>query len=54
MAVSKENSRIVVTIPKEIKKEFEKNARKENRSLSNYVSTILIHWYEQLRKDREE
>ena len=41
MSVSDKNARIVITTSKEVKKELEKLAKKEDRSLSNYISVIL-------------
>jgi predicted HicB family RNase H-like nuclease len=41
MAVSKENDRIMVTLPRELKEQLEKEAAAENRSLSNYILTLL-------------
>jgi len=41
MAVSKENTRVLITIPKTLKKELEEIARVENRSLSNYVLNLI-------------
>lgn len=41
MSVSDKNSRIVITTSKEVKKELEKLAKKEDRSLSNYISVVL-------------
>jgi metal-responsive CopG/Arc/MetJ family transcriptional regulator len=41
MAISKENTRVLITIPKTLKKELEEIARIENRSLSNYVLNLI-------------
>ena len=41
MAISKENTRIQVTIPKDLKKQLEEKARAENRSVSNYIVTLI-------------
>lgn len=41
MAVSKDNDRIVIMVTKEVKAQLEQLADKDNRSLSNYASTIL-------------
>lgn len=41
MAVSKDNDRIVIMVTKEVKSQLEQLAKKDNRSLSNYASTIL-------------
>ena len=41
MAVSKDNTRTNITIPKELKAELEEIAKKQNRSFNNLVITIL-------------
>ena len=41
MAVSDDNTRIIVTLPKTLKEELQNEAYKERRSLSNYVLTII-------------
>ena len=41
MAISKENTRIQVTIPKDLKKQLEEKAKLENRSVSNYIVTLI-------------
>lgn len=43
MAVAEDNTRVQVTMPKELRKELEEEAKKENRSLSNYIVHILLH-----------
>ncbi len=42
MAVSKDNQRILITIPNEIKSKLEIKAKAENRSVSNYVCNLII------------
>lgn len=42
MAVSKDNVRILITVPIEVKKELENAARRENRSVSNYVCNLIV------------
>lgn len=42
MAVAKDNTRIQVTIPKKIKKQLEKKAEENHRSVSNYVASLII------------
>ena len=39
--MSKDNTRIALTIPKELKVELEKLAQKENRSLNNLILTLI-------------
>jgi len=41
MAISDDNTRIIVTLPKTLKAELQKEADKERRSLSNYILTII-------------
>lgn len=52
MPVSKDNGRIVITVTKEVKAELEALADKDNRSVSNYVATILQKHVEK-EKDRD-
>lgn len=40
--VSDENTRILIRIPKEAKEKLEKKAKKENRSVSNYVLNLIL------------
>ncbi len=41
MAISKNNTRTLITIPKELKKQLEKLAKNDNRSFNNLVVKIL-------------
>lgn len=41
MSISKENTRIQVTLPKELKEKLEKKAKENNRSVSNYVVKLI-------------
>jgi len=41
MTISKDNSIIQVIIPKHLKTQLEEKAKKENRSVSNYVLTMI-------------
>ena len=41
MAISKENTRIQVTMPKKLKEQIEEKAKLENRSVSNYIVTLI-------------
>jgi hypothetical protein len=41
MSVSDENTRIQVTIPKEIKQKLKDRAREHDRSISNYIVTLI-------------
>lgn len=44
--ISENNTRTLITIPKELKKELEEIAVKENRSFNNLVITILKEYIE--------
>ncbi len=41
MAISSDKIRILITVPKDMKVKLEEVARKENRSVSNYVYTLI-------------
>ena len=41
MSISKENIRIQITLPKELKEKLEKKAKEDNRSVSNYVVKLI-------------
>ena len=41
MTISKNNTRTLITIPKELKKQLEKIAKQDNRSFNNLVVKIL-------------
>jgi len=41
MAISKDNARTVITIPKELKKQLENLAKQDSRSFNNLVVKIL-------------
>ncbi len=49
MAVSKDNTRTNITIPKELKAELEEIAKKQNRSFNNLVITILKDYRDTLK-----
>ena len=46
MAVSEENTRTNITIPKELKKRLEEIAKSKNRSFNNLVITVLMDYVE--------
>lgn len=46
--ISKQNTRMLITISKELKEKLGKKAVEENRSLNNLVVTILL---KELRKN---
>lgn len=39
--ISKDNTRIQITLPKELKKKLEKKAKEDGRSVSNYVVKLI-------------
>ena len=41
MSISKDNTRIILTIPKDLKAELEKIAQEQNRSVNNLILTII-------------
>ncbi|MBA4495256.1 hypothetical protein ACFO25_00215 [Paenactinomyces guangxiensis] len=42
MTVSKENTRVQVTMPKTLREALEKEAENDSRTLSNYIVHILL------------
>jgi metal-responsive CopG/Arc/MetJ family transcriptional regulator len=46
MAVGKDKVRFYVTMPKDLKLLLEKRAQEENRSVSNYIVTVLQKYIE--------
>lgn len=44
MSISKENTRTLITISKELKKQLEEIAKKDNRSFNNLVVKILKNY----------
>ncbi|GAA0082967.1 ribbon-helix-helix domain-containing protein [Clostridium sp. CTA-6] len=42
MAISKNNIRIKITIPKEMNEQLKLKASKEQRSVSNYVYKLIV------------
>jgi len=41
MTISKDNTRTLITIPKELKKQLEEIAKQDNRSFNNLVVKVL-------------
>lgn len=50
MAVSKESTRALIVLPKNVKRQLEDKAKKENRSMSNYVLNLILKDLEQSGK----
>lgn len=46
MAISEENTRTNITIPKELKKQLEEIAKNENRSFNNLIITVMKEYLE--------
>lgn len=46
MAVSKDNTRIIITLPKQLKEDAERIAEKETRTLSNLAIVALKEYIE--------
>lgn len=43
MAINKEkNTRIVITLPKEIKEKIQIQANKDNRTMTNYIVNLIL------------
>ena len=49
MAISQDNTRTLITIPKELKVKLEEQARKEHRSFAELVRHILFEYVEENR-----
>ena len=49
-SISNENTRINITISKELKAKLEELAKKDNRSFNNYVITVLKEHVDNLNK----
>ena len=41
MSISKDNTRMILTIPKDLKAELARIAQEQNRSANNLISTII-------------
>ncbi len=41
MTISESNTKILIVIPKELKTKLEKKAEENNRSVSNYIVTLI-------------
>jgi len=51
LSISDKNDRLTVIIPKALKEEIRQLAEKENRSMGNYIVTILENYVEQNKKN---
>lgn len=44
MTIDKEkNTRIVITLPKEVKEKLQECAKKDNRTMTNYIVNLIIN-----------
>ncbi|MBP1919640.1 DNA-binding protein [Youngiibacter multivorans] len=43
MAVGKDKTRILLTLPMDLKDELTKEAKRDNRSLNNYILNLLLN-----------
>lgn len=50
MTISKDNIRMSLIVSKELKKNLEEQAKKDNRSVNNLINTVLIEY---LNKKKE-
>ena len=41
MSISKDNTRMILTIPKDLKAKLERIAQEQNRSVNNLILTII-------------
>lgn len=41
MAISEKNKRVIITMPRDLHEQLTLEANKENRSISNYIVTVL-------------
>lgn len=51
MAISENNTRTNITIPKDLKALLEKKAKEENRSFNNLVITVLQEYAKSFAQD---
>ena len=52
MVIAKDNMRLPVTMPKELYKDLQELADKENRSVSNYIVSTLKQKVEQQKSPK--
>lgn len=45
MSISKDNIRMSLIVSKELKKQLEDQAKKDNRSVNNLINTVLIEYF---------
>jgi len=49
--ISENNSRVIITLPKELKTWLEQQSSKDHRSLSNYIGVVLQKHKDTNKKD---
>lgn len=49
LAISDENDRLTIIIPKKLKEEIRSLARESNRSMGNYIVTIIKEHVEKMK-----
>jgi hypothetical protein len=52
MALSSDKTRILVNMPLDLKEKIETRAKQENRSVSNYIVTVLQKEFESKEKQK--
>lgn len=45
MSISKDNIRMSLIVSKDLKKQLEDQAKKDNRSVNNLINTVLIEYF---------
>lgn len=53
MAIGKDKTRIVLTMPIEIKEKIDEMARNDNRHTSNYILNLLLKHIDEVESDQE-
>lgn len=51
--ISKDNDRLTIIISKEVKEKLKLLALKDNRTLSNYITTLLNDYVKKKEKEEE-
>ncbi len=53
MAVGKDKTRILLTLPHDLKGELADEAKDDNRSLNNYILNLLLESEKRIESDRD-
>ena len=51
MAISRDNDRVIVTIPREVKAKLNKLAQEDSRTLSNYLNVVITNYLNSIEED---